>query len=598
MSTNDWPAVRAALDLEHEDLLQDLQDLHLLHPHINENRRQRSAVAPLFTLLDELVVNIMLILRDASGERNFKWSQHCMNFCSSWRRIGLNTPTLWTKIFQDKTEPLKTSLLRSRPAPLDIEWRNVDVSLNESQYMGSIPLLALHFHRTRSLVWGADRNDDFMTLVSAVTSSAGQDSDTARESQLVSLDLTFSYSFPVHQIYTLIARAQSLDHFTLTIESSNQVTDEERTTFYPNSCQPSGVRHLVLRNICRTPEDIYLSMIPSPSIFFALKSLVLGGEFVAHKSSQGILEFPFLLHLQLESAYVSRMCDLMEGIRSPHIKLVNCHNFLGTEDDISLMTTITSSSLNFLTQNCTAPFQPHTLSIKYSHANKPEVHFSLEDKLGRLIRLRPQTDQHYTTLLCSNFFEGISCSEWRTLDLDGNYLLHVLEVLPPHTTSFTETLILNNFSVIWPHNFGPTSREGRTIFPSLQTLIISSCDGIEWGLTHRYFIGPPIPRLIRRGLQPSYATLQYWLHLGLAERIELESGEEVECWEDEPEADFTDSDLDDNSDWDEDSLNNSDETDGEASELGTHVLHPNFPLIDDNIMGSDVQGRAWQGFEG
>ncbi|KAH8822379.1 hypothetical protein DL96DRAFT_349603 [Flagelloscypha sp. PMI_526] len=265
MSTDGCYAVRATLDLEHEALL---QELHLLHSRINENRRQRSAVAPLFTLLDELVGYILLILRDASGERNFKWNRHCINFCSHSRRIGLNTPTLWTKIYPDRPEPLENSLLLSGSAPLDIEWRNFYIPLNESKYMGSIPLLAKHFHRTRSLVWSANRNDHFMTLVAAVTSSTGQTNGTTGQSQLVSLDLTFSYTFPVLQIYSLIARAPALDQFTLNIGSPNQVIGGEQTTFYPSSCQSSGVRNLALRNVRKTPMDLKISMIPFSFDFF------------------------------------------------------------------------------------------------------------------------------------------------------------------------------------------------------------------------------------------------------------------------------------------------------------------------------------------
>ncbi|KAH8832197.1 hypothetical protein DL96DRAFT_645290 [Flagelloscypha sp. PMI_526] len=151
--------LQAKEDVEYQQLIAEHRSLL---QRMAQNRFRWNSGAPVSTLFPDLLVEIFLILRDDSYQKNgntsnFWWTRGCTDVCVRWRDAALSSPALWNEVFamspkaKDESQQLSTVLSRSANANFTLHCFRFD--FREPSTDPSLVLLSQHMPRVDALYW-------------------------------------------------------------------------------------------------------------------------------------------------------------------------------------------------------------------------------------------------------------------------------------------------------------------------------------------------------------------------------------------------------------------------------------------------------------
>ncbi|KAF5325130.1 hypothetical protein D9619_010050 [Psilocybe cf. subviscida] len=109
---------------------------------------RRNALAPVFKLPNEILVDIFLILRNFWKPSLKCWHQ-VTQVCRHWRHVAIDAPILWTDIYVLSHEYTLLMLQRSQKAPLEVHF--AETHFPSPHLMTTIPVVLAEIERIRTL---------------------------------------------------------------------------------------------------------------------------------------------------------------------------------------------------------------------------------------------------------------------------------------------------------------------------------------------------------------------------------------------------------------------------------------------------------------
>ncbi|KAF5325119.1 hypothetical protein D9619_010032 [Psilocybe cf. subviscida] len=82
-------------------------------------KTRRNELAPVAKIPDEILQQILIILRDSTHSDPQDWHQ-VTHICRYWRRVAVGSPLLWTRLHHTPPTLIRLMLQRSQGAPLEV----------------------------------------------------------------------------------------------------------------------------------------------------------------------------------------------------------------------------------------------------------------------------------------------------------------------------------------------------------------------------------------------------------------------------------------------------------------------------------------------